>query len=197
MSEFKKKMKEKIKIYSKEEYYSGYLQNEFLTDDNDADIFLHLTDIDQLIDNRTVGNQVELTNDFYDFVEQKSSVLNNDVKIELHISGLKLSNKEQGMVKHIVKEHYGVELHKVQKRYLQCRDKIIHLFTFGFLIALLYFLLITFTDANFEFGFEVLSFVFSFALWEAFDAIIYSLNDIKYEREEVTQNLLMNITFED
>jgi hypothetical protein len=42
---------------------------------------------------------------------------------------------------------------------------------------------------------EMFCFLFSFALWEGFDAMIYSFKEIKDEREAVTQNLLINIEY--
>lgn len=196
MNEFQKKIKEKIKYYSRKKYFDGYLKNEFMTNDEDADIYLTLESIDDLIDSRTSGNQIELTSDFYEYVESKSSILDNNTQIELHINGLELSSKEQGMVKHIIKEHYGVELYKIQKEYDKTKRKVRNLFLFGFITAFIYFILVTYMNANFEFGLEVLSFIFSFSLWEAFDAMIYTLSDLRYEREATAQNLLINVTFE-
>ena len=42
MTNIEQKLKEKIKIYSKEEYLDGYIKNEFLTDDGNANIFLNI-----------------------------------------------------------------------------------------------------------------------------------------------------------
>lgn len=196
MNKFQKKIKDKIKIYSDKEYFDGYLENEFLTDDEDADIYLNLSDIDELIDSRTSGRQIELTSDFYEYVESKSSILDNNVQIDLHIKGLDISSKQQGMIKHIVKEHYGVELYKAQKEYNKIKRKVQNLFAIGFVTALLYFSLEFFTDFELGFLLEVLSFTFSFSLWEAFDAMLYTLSELRYEREATAQNLLMNITFE-
>ena len=54
-----------------------------------------------------------------------------------------------------------------------------------------------FFATDFDFFIEVFGFIFSFALWEGFDAMIYSLSEIKEEREAITQNLLMEIEFND
>ena len=40
-----------------------------------------------------------------------------------------------------------------------------------------------------------LSFIFSFALWQGIDTLIYALTDIKKEVGNVTQNLLSEIDF--
>ena len=86
-------------------------------------------------------------------------------------------------------------MHSVQKKYVQCRNKIIKLVCSGTFFLLAYALLYLFTD--FDFFMTVFGFLFSFSLWEAFDAYIYTFSDIKIEREAVTQNLLTNIVFEE
>ncbi len=195
MNEFKKKMKEKIAIYSNKEYLDGYMRNEFMTDDSDADIYLHLENRDELFDSRTIDRQLDLVSDVYDYIEDKSSMLDSDVQIELHITGLDLDAHDQGVVRHILKEHYAIELYKVQKEYTRIKRKIFNLIVVGLISFILYSLLFFISD--FEFGIEILGFLFSFALWEGFDSMIYDFKEIKREREDVTQNLLTNVVFEE
>lgn len=195
MDDFELKMKEKIKQYSNKQYLDGYIQNEFLTEDGDADIFLSLSSKDDLFDTRTVHNQKDLRHDVYEFIEEKSSMLDNNVLLNLHIVGVELSSKEQGIVKHILKEHYAIELYKVQKEYIKYRNKIISLIMIGFISLFSYLLL--YLNTNFNFFLEVLGFLFSFSLWEAFDCMIYAFSDVKSTREAITQNLLMNVEFND
>ena len=195
MNDFKNKVKEKIKLYSKDEYLDGYIKNEYLTKDGDADIYLNIGTLDDLFDTRTSGNQLELNSDVYSFIESKSSMLSNDTILNLHISGSNLNPKEQGMVKHIIKEHYAIELYKVQKEFTKYRNKIIGLLIIGIFAIVCYFA-IYFTK-DFNLLLEVFAFIFSFALWEAGDCIIYTLSDIKLEREAITENLLMNVEFDD
>ena len=195
MNSINEKVKEKIKQYSNQEYLDGYIKEEFLTDDGDADIFIYLESKDELFDSRTRGKQKELNSDIYEFIEDKSSMLDNDTKINFHINGLELTSKEQGLVKHLVKEHYAIELYKSQNEYLKTKNKIFKLILLGLTSFLLYIFFFFATD--FDFFIEVFGFIFSFALWEGFDAMIYSLSEIKEEREAITQNLLMEIEFND
>ncbi len=194
MKEFRAKMKEKIKLYSNEEYLDGYIQNEFLTDDGDADIFLNVEEKYELFDSWTVGNQVDLEKDIYDFIEEKTAMLENDVPIHLHIIGCSFTPHEQGIIRHILKEHYAIELYKVQKKYTHMKRKIIGLCVFGLITFLLY--TIVFFQENFNYTGEVFGYLFSFALWEAADCIIYSFSEIQNEREAITQNLLINVDFD-
>lgn len=195
LNSFNEKVKEKIKQYSNQEYLDGYIKEEFLTDDGDADIFIYLESKDELFDSRTRGKQKELNSEIYDFIEEKSSMLDNDTRINFHINGIELTSKEQGIVKHLVKEHYAIELYKSQNEYLKIKNKIFKLIILGLTSFLLYIFFFFATD--FDFFIEVFGFIFSFALWEGFDAMIYSLSEIKEEREAITQNLLMEIEFND
>ena len=195
MDIFQDKMKEKIKTYSKKEYLDGYIKNEFITEDGDADLFLNIHTYDDLFDSRTTEKQLDLAYDVYDFIEEKSSVLPSDVKINLHIQGIELNSHKQGQVRHILKEHYAIELYKIQKKYLRARNKIIGLSIFGIISFILYTAIFLYNDSNFLL--EVFGFLFTFSLWEAFDAYIYNLSDIKFERENITQNLLMKVSFDD
>lgn len=192
---FHRKMQEKIQQYSNQQYLDGYVKREFLTNDGDADIFFHIDNRNDLIDSRSYGEQLSLDWGVYDFLEEKTSMLGSDIPIHFHIKGIALPSKEQEAIRHIFKEHYAIELFKVQKKYVQCRNKIIKLVCSGTFFLLAYALLYLFTD--FDFFMTVFGFLFSFSLWEAFDAYIYTFNDIKIEREAVTQNLLTNIVFEE
>ena len=194
MNEFKKKMKEKIKIYSDRKYLSGYIKDEFITEDGDADIVLNLNDYNELVDSRTSGHQLDLNTDIYEFIEEKSAMLENDTPLDLHICGLNLDSKTQGTIRHIIKEHYAIELYKIQRDFIKYRNKIISLTILGLIAFIIYLIIFFYNDANFLL--EIFGFIFTFSLWEAFDAYIYSFKDIKYERENITQNLLMKISFD-
>ena len=194
MNDFQRKVNEKIKLYSNEQYLDGYIKNEYLTDDGDADIFLKINHKDEIFDNRTMGAQLDLNHEIYDFIEEKTSMLDNDVQINLHIVGCRLKNKDQELIRHILKEHYAIELYKKQKEYTDKKIKVITLFLTGLLTLLCYMFLYLFTD--FEFFLEVFGFIFSFSLWEAFDLLIYDFTYVKGQREAITQNLLTEVNFE-
>ena len=194
MNDFKKKVKEKIQQYSNKQYLDGYIKNEFLTSDGDADIFLKVNSRDEIFDSRTMESQLDLNSEIYSFIEEKTSMLENDIQINLHIVGWRLKSKEQELVKHILKEHYAIELYKKQREYLDKKIKVISLFLTGLLTLLCYMFLYLFTD--FEFFMEVFGFIFSFSLWEAFDLLIYDFTEVKNQREAVTQNLLTEVDFD-
>ena len=147
MKEFKKRIKEKIKLYSNDEYLDGYIKNEFLSEDGSANIMLKLRDKDDLFDLRTVGNQLDVNERVYDYIEEKSSMLNNDILLNFHIIDSKLNKEEKEKVTDIIKEHYAIELYKIQKKYKRSRIKILRLLIMG----ILFFFIYSFIAYNTEF----------------------------------------------
>ena len=195
MDDFKLKMKEKIKQYSNEQYLDGYIKNEFLTKDGDADIYINISEKYELFDSWTMGEQTDLEKNVYDYIEDKTAMLGNHIPIHLHITGCTFTPREQEIIRHILKEHYAIELYKVQQKYTQLKHKIVGLVCFGFCSFLLYTILFFFQ--NFNYLVEVFGFLFSFSLWEAMDSYLYTFSEVRFEREAVTQNLLITVDFEE
>lgn len=187
-------MKEKIKTYSNKEYLAEYMKNEYTTLDKDADVYLNIGERDEIFDSWTIENQIDLENDIYEFIEEKIEMLECDIPINLHILGYEFTSKEEGMIKHLFKEHYSIELYKIQREYKKTRNKAINMLVIGFVSLLIYFYFIIFTDNDIPS--EIFAFLFSFSLWESFDSIIYNLSEIKEQREKITQLLLMDVDFE-
>ena len=194
MNNIRKKVKEKIKKYSNEEYLDGYIKNEFLTDNGNADIFLKIKNKDELFDPRTYGNQLDLNKDVYDFIDNKSSMLDNNICLNIHIMGIELDKSEIEKIKHIINEHYAIELYKIQKEYRRYKSKVFKLLLLG--VAFLDFYIAISISFSSPLILEVLGFLFSFTLWEAFDAFIYAMSDLRRERESITQRLLITVDIE-
>ena len=195
MNSFKDEVRSKIKKYSNKEYLDGYIKNEFLTSDGNADILLRLKDNYELLDYRTIDNQLDLCDEVYDYIEDKSSMLENDIKLKLNIIGLNLDEKDKGKVKHIIKEHYAIELYKTQKEYRRIMGIIISLLLFGFASLFIYSYM--FLVHGSKFLIEVFGFMFSLTLWKAAESYIYDISKLKYKRESIAQRLLMDISFEE
>ena len=139
MNEFKKQVKEKIKLYSNEEYLQGYIRNEFLVDDESANINIRLKNSDDLFDSRTIANQLDLNSEIYDYIDDKSSMLNSLIKLNFHIICPKLSKDEKERTINIIKEHYAIELYKIQKEYKRYKLKIFVLSLLGIIFFAIYF----------------------------------------------------------
>ena len=195
MNGFKEKMNDKIREYSNEKYLEGYIKSEYSTSDNDADIYLVTYEKDDIFDKRTIRNQLDLKDEVYDYLEKKSAMLENDMPINFHIIGYKFSHHEQGIIRHLVKEHYSIELYKVQKEYKKTRNKAINLVIVGLTCLLIYLYLVLGLESDVVS--EIFVFLFSFSLWESFHTFIYKLSEIRNKREAITQNLLTNVDFVD
>lgn len=193
MIDIEKELKEKVAKFSNKEYLEGYIKNEFLTDDGDADIVIKLKDKAELFDERTIEKQLELKKDIYKYIDDKAAILDNNIQINFHIKGLDLTEKEQGRARHIIKEHYAIELYRIQKEYQINKKKIIRLFLLGLLFLLLYAICYSLTKSDFLR--EVFVFLFSFSLWQAFEKLIFNLSNLKTNRDAIAQKLLINIEF--
>ena len=193
--DFKQKMKEKIKEYSNEKYLQGYIKDEYNIDDKDADIYLQVYSKNELFDSRTVGKQKSLTDKLYSYIEAKTDMLDNDVPINLHIIGYAFPSKDQEEIKHLIKEHYSIELYKAQKEYKKVLNKAMYLLLAGLLFLLIYLAVIIFVESNVSS--EIFAFLFTYSLWEALHGIIYVLSKVKDKRAAITQNLLMEVDFND
>ena len=193
MNNIKKELSEKINLYSNEEYLDGYIKKEYLTDDGDADITIRLMNKYDLFDYRTIGEQLELKQDIYTFINEKTAMLDNNIQINLHIIGLDIPEKDRGRARHIIKEHYAIELYKVQKEYRRVKKATTILILFGIIMLLLYILIYLLPGTSFLL--EIFAFLFSFALWKAFENIIYTMSELKNKSESIAQKLLMEIDF--
>jgi len=193
--DFKNKMKEKIKEYSDDKYLQGYIESEYNFDDKDADIYLQVYSKNELFDSRTVGKQKSLNDRLYSYIESKTDMLDNDVPINLHIVGYAFPSKDQETIKHLIKEHYSIELYKAQKEYKKVLNKSTYLFLIGLVFLLIYLLVIIFVENNVSS--EIFAFLFTYSLWEALHGIIYVLSKVKDKRAAITQNLLMEVDFID
>ena len=193
--DFKKKMNEKIKEYSNEKYLQKYIETEYNFNDKDADVYLQVYSKNELFDSRTVGKQKSLTDKFYSYVESKTDMLDNDIPINLHIIGYAFPSKDQEEIKHLIKEHYSIELYKVQKEYKKVLNKAMYLLLAGLIFLLIYLAIIIFVKTNVSS--EIFAFLFTYSLWEALHGIIYVLSKVKDKRAAVTQNLLMEVDFVD
>ena len=195
MDKFKKKMKSKMKQFYNNEYLFNYIRNEYSTDDNDLDIYYKVYRYEDLFDTRTLGHQIALRQDFFDYIEYKTEMAGNFIPINLHIIGMKLSGDEKGVIRHLIKEHYSVELYKIQKEYRKLVNKSLNMIFIGEISLALYFIIESISNSFIPS--QIFGFLFSFSLWEAFDTIFYKLPDIRKKRNLYAQGLLTKVDYHD
>ena len=132
------------------------------------------------------------------------TVSTHGIKGELKvISDFEYTDKAYVIGNKILINNYGGLMHpdtpskifsKIQKKYNKCRNRIFGLTLTGIISLIIYTSIYLYNDSNF--ALEIFGFISTFTLWEAIDAYIYNLSDIKVERENITQNLLMKVAFD-
>ena len=120
-------------------------------------------------------------------------MLDNHIKLHLHSIGIDLESKEQGKIKHIISEHYAIELYKAQKEYQKCRLSIIRALLTGLLFLIIYVTIALRLPS--KLFMEIVGFIFTFTLRYSFDKYINTLMNLKDKRESITQKLIMDINF--
>jgi hypothetical protein len=194
MNNISDKVQEKIKEYSNEEYLDGYIKSEYLTNDGKADILLDIHNINELFDSKTIGNQLDLKKDIYDYIESKTAMLKNDIQLHLRIYRNELTLRDIEKTKHIINEHYAIELYKAQRKYRRYKANLVKQILVGLFFILCY-ALIAFNFQS-KLFIEIFGFLFSFSLWHAMETYLIKIRDVKYKREEITQKLLMEISLD-
>ena len=165
-----------------------------MSSEGNANIILKVEKKDEIFDSKTVERQLNLRDDIYNYIDAKSAMLRNSIKLQLKIVGINLNSTEKERLKHIISEHYAIELYKIQKEYNIYKVKVIKLLLIGILFLVCYAM--TFLITSNALFIDIFGFLFSFALWEAFDTLIFQMSEIKLERESITQKLIMDIDFE-
>ena len=77
--------------------------------------------------------------------------------------------------------------------YIKYRNEILVLILIGILSLLFYAFL--YFNTTWDFFMEVFCFIFSFALWQGIENMIYDFKDVRVLRKDITQNLLMHVSF--
>jgi len=106
----------------------------------------------------------------------------------------KEESHEKEHIKHLLNEHYAIELYKMQKKYNRNKKRIFRLLIIGVFFLICY-AIISFAFES-KFFIEIFGFLFSFTLWQAFEILIYNLSDLRKEREVITQKLIMDVIFD-
>ena len=195
MHNIEKKVKEKIKEYSNEKYLNEYISNEFLDENGDAEIKIKVNNRDKIFNPMTYGNQLDLNERIYNYIEDKAAILDSDIKLNLRIVGGNLSDEDKEKIRKLMKEHYAIELYKAHKEYKRFRSKMYKLAIIGIFFLICYALIAIKFYSNFFV--EIFGFLFSFALWQAFETLTNTMSDIRMNREDITQKLIMDIYFDD
>lgn len=170
-----------------------YLEKEYLDEDNNAVIYVNAYDGIEWFDKLSIGNQVTLNQDIYDFIDRKAYYIPIRYPIIIQFVNVDLNEKEQNQIIRLIKEHYTSILNDKRTDLHFNFITILSLFTLGIILLIIYFT-INIAEVG-EIISEVLSIAASFALWEAVDYFLLERKDISKERLNAGQLSISEIRF--
>lgn len=170
-----------------------YLEKEYLDKDNNAIIYVNAYDGIEWFDKLSIGNQVTLNQDIYDFIDRKAYNIPIRYPIIIQFVNVELKEKEQNQIISLIKEHYSLILNDKRIDLHFNFITILSLFTLGIILLIIYFT-INIAEVG-EILSEVLSIAASFALWEAVDYFLLERKEISKERLNAGQLTISEIRF--
>lgn len=170
-----------------------YLEKEYLDEDNNAVIYVNAYDGIEWFDKLSIGNQVTLNQDIYDFIDRKAYYIPIRYPIIIQFVNVDLNEEEQNQIIRLIKEHYTLILNDKRIDLHFNFITILSLFTLGIILLIIYFT-INIAEVG-EIISEVLSIAASFALWEAVDYFLLERKDISKERLNAGQLSISEIHF--
>ena len=170
-----------------------YIDQEYMDADGYAVIDIALYDGFARYHPLSLGRQLDLNEEIYDFIEQKASIIPAQLPLKLSFHGGNLDAAEQERVRQLLTEHYTVCLHdKLWDKRIN-RRKLVGMSAVGlFFLSLYFYFALKREDGLFL---EVLSVVGSFALWEAADSLMLERRDINAEIRNIAQHLTQEVVF--
>jgi len=191
---FRQQMVKKIRQYEDVmPSMEQYLEDEYLDENNNAVIRINAYEGIGWYDPLSIGNQVSLNQDIYDFIDRKAYYIPIRYPIIIQFENVDLNEKEQNHITSLIKEHYTLIL-KDKRIDLQFNFiTILTLFVLGIILLIVYFTLNT-AELGDVFS-EILSIAASFALWEAVDYYLLERRKIASERFNAGQLTISEIRF--
>lgn len=170
-----------------------YIDEEYMDADGYAVIDINLYDGLALYDPLSMGRQLELSQELYDFIERKAYILPAQLPLKLRFHGGGLNADEQERIRRLLTEHYTVSLHDKMWDKRINRRKLVGMTAVGLLFLSMYFYFALKRED--ELFLEVLSVIGSFALWEAADCLMLERRDINTEIRNIAQHLTQEVVF--
>lgn len=188
-----KQMKQQIKAYeARQQPVHEYVKAEYLNDNGVAVIDVNLT-AQNLYNPLSMGRQQDLDPAIYAMLDEKIYNLPSVVPVTIRCHGVPKS--ERPKVDALLKEHYDLRLRDKKQDLRLNAVKAWLLYLFGVALLALYFVLAK-VQVNVV-GYEVLSIIATFIIWEATDAAILQRNALRVAYFEAAQMALANCEFVD
>ena len=175
---------------------SDYINNEFLDEDGFYTIDINLDNKFCIYNELSVGKQLELNDDIFNYIDNKSDVIPNDYKLKIRFAGRKLREEDKKNINKLLHEHYYVIMENIKKELDSLTFKMIILLLFGLFCFTLYFIVVNKISFN-SLLLEFLGLVGSFSIWESFGLFVFDRKEILYKYYGSIQNFKQIIEYEE
>ena len=181
---------------NKKNKVDDYIEKEFLDKDGYYTIIINLYEGFSLFNELSVGRQLEVNSEIFDYIDIKSEVIPSSYKLKVKFIGRKLEDEDKEKIKFLIKEHYYVIKEKVKRDIIKLTKKMYLLLMIGVVFLALYVLVISklFYDSLFL---ELFSIIGTFSIWESFGLYIFDRKDLYEDYYNCLQNFKLNIEFEE
>ena len=186
-----KQMKQRIKAYEQRQRpLHEYLQDEYLDENGVAVVDVDLTG-QSLYNPLTMGKQQDLDPAIYATLDDKIYYIPSAVPVTIRLHGV--AESEHSTVQALLSKHYGLRLRDKKQDLRLNTIKSCILYVLGIALLAFYFLLAK-APINVV-GYEVLSIVATFVIWEATDAAVLQRSSLRVAYWEAAQMALAECTF--
>ena len=172
-----------------------YIRKEFLDKDGYYTIGINLYKEFLLYNGLSVGEQLELNDEIFNYIDNKSEVIPNNYKIKIKFIGRKISDEDRKRIDYLIHEHYYVVMENIKRELNKLTYKMIGLLLFGISLFTLCFFIVSKISYN-SLLLEFLSLVGSFSIWESFGIFIFDRREFLNNYYGSLQNYEMEIEFE-
>ena len=131
------------------------------------------------------GEIPTLSEDLYDYVEEKANLVPAEIPLHIEFHGGALSQKEQEAIRSAFRDHYTRKKYDRDWDLAACARRTTRLFVLGAVLILLYLGLSASGSDNLFL--EILSIFGSFAVWEAADELLLSRPEIRRAYDDACQ----------
>lgn len=182
----------KLKKFEKEmPDFNQYIYQEYLEDDK-AIIYVDASQL-ELFDPLSYGNQIEMNEELYAFIERKSYPVPVKYPIIVRFCNREFTKSEQELIQKLIVERYSVELRDKILDLKINKIKVIALTVVGVVLLGIYFSLQLANLGNIFM--EFLSIAGTFALWEAVDFYLLERKDLKTQKYNTGQLAMIEVQF--
>lgn len=174
---------EKLKKYQKQKFEHYKKINDLKINDNEAYIYLNVTNLDNIKSEYSTNHQVILKKEFYETIENLASFIPLDYPLVLEIQNNIFSSEEKILVRRLIRNHFSLVTISKEMELKNIKRKSHFFLICGIIGFILLFLFYNYKIVPYLI--EIVSFIASFSLWEFAESLIFEQDNLK---EEIIKN---------